>query len=195
MELSALSENVVPVPYKHGDDTLELKVNIDAFTPEFWRLMKARAEEKFKELERQIRLAAQDVGKPELKGQKKPKRLTKAQQAKRAEEDLKAEIKQQLDSIEGRARQLEAERETNIEFLLPHVLKGWDVVQNNVPVTLTPGVLNTLPPRLVQDIFDTCVKASKTVKKRVDEEEEETLEGAQHGSSGLRAVGGSGLAG
>lgn len=190
MELSALSENVIAVPYKHGDDTLELKVNIDAFTPEFWRLMKARAEEKFKELERQIRLAVQDASKPEVKGQKKPKRLTKVQQAQQAEEDLKAEIKQQLDSIEGRARQLEAERETNIEFLLPHVLKGWDVVQNDAPVALTPEVLNTLPPRLIQDLFDTCVKASKTVKKRADQDEgEEISENTSSGSQALRIVG------
>jgi hypothetical protein len=194
MELSALSENIVTVPYKHGDDTLELRVNIDAFTPEFWRLMKSCVEEKFKMLELEIEKALRESSKVGVKGQRKPRKLTKAQQVAEAEREFKAEVKAQLDGIEGRAKQLEVERETNIEFLIPHVLKGWDVVENGSLVALTAEVLNTLPPRLIQDLFDTCVKAAKTVKKREDEDEE-TSGDAQRGSSGLRAVGGSGLSG
>jgi hypothetical protein len=190
MELSALSENIVPVPYKHGDDTLELRVNIDAFTPEFWRLMKARAEEKFKALELEIKKAVQESAKSEVKGQRKPKKLTKAKQAEKAEQQFKDEVKAQLDGIEGRARQLEAERETNIEFLIPHVLKGWDATDKGDPVECTAAILSTLPPRLVQDIFDTCVKAAKTVKKRADQDEDgETSENMNSGSQGLRVVG------
>jgi hypothetical protein len=190
MELSALSENVIPVPYEHGDDTLQLQVNIDAFTPEFWREMKKRAEEKFKALELEIKKAVQEAKTPEVKGQRKSKKLTKAQKAEEAERQFKAEVTAQLDSIEGRARQLEAERETNIEFLIPHVLKGWDATDQGVPVVLSKEVLTPLPPRLIQDIFDTCVRAAKTVKKRVDQEDgEETLPTTATGSLALRAVG------
>ena len=195
MELSALSENIIAVPWERGSQSLELQVNIDAFTPEFWREMRASAAEKFKVIEADIKKAVQEAAKPEVKGVKKAKKVTRAQKAQEAERELVAHVKEQLDSLEGRARQLEAERETNVEFLIPHVLKDWDVVDQGVHVTPTREVLIGLPPPLVQDLFDVCAKAARTVKKRVDEEEEETSGGAQHGSSGLRAVGGSGLAG
>jgi hypothetical protein len=195
MELSALSENIIPVPWERGSQSLELQVNIDAFTPAFWRQMKARAEEKFRTLEAEIKKAVAEASMPEVKGVKKPQKLTRAQKAKEAEREFAAQVKEQLDSLEGRARQLEAERETNVEFLVPHVLKDWDVVDQGIHILPTREVLIGLPPPLVQDLFDTCAKAAKTVKKRVDEEDAETSEGVQHGSSGLRAVGGSGLSG
>jgi hypothetical protein len=181
MELSALSENIVPVPYKHGDDELILQVNIDAFTPQFFRALRASAEEKFKAVEREI--AAAIKAKPEVKGQKKPKKPTKAQQA---EEDFKQQVNDQLDTIEARARRLEVERETNIEFLIPHILKGWDATENGVPVELTKDVLMSLPPKLIQEIYNVCVKAANTVKKS---EEEETPANTQDGSPALRIVG------
>lgn len=187
MELKFLSENIIPVPYRRGDQTLELQVNIDAFTPEFWRAMKVRAEEKYKALEMEIQKALKEPL-PKVKKEKKAKKLTPAQQAERAEQEIRAHIRQQLETIEGQAKQLEAERETNIEFLIPHVLKGWDATENGVPVTLTKEVLITLPPRLIQELFDLCVKSAKTVKKRVDEEEEETLESTPSGSRALHAV-------
>jgi|ERR1051325_245074 hypothetical protein len=187
MELSALSENIVPVKYKHGDDEVILQVNIDAFTPQFWRELRARAEEKFKTLESQIAEAVKEVNKPEVQGQKKAKKLTKTQQAKKVEEDLKQSMKAQLDGLERQALQLEAERETNIEFLIPHILKGWDVVDKGRPVALTREVLMPLPPKLIQQIFDVCVKAARTVKKTDDEEE--TLAATQDGSPSIRLVG------
>lgn len=192
MDISFLSENIISVPYKRGGEELELQVNIDAFTPEFWRLMKARAEEKFKTIEAQIKDAVKEASKPEVKGTKKPKKptkkLTRAQQARQAEDELRAHVKAQMDSIEGRAIQLEAERETNIEFLLPHVLKGWNATDKGVPVALTKEVLITLPPRFIQELFDLCVKAAKTVKKKADEEDEETSDNTSSGSKGLHAV-------
>ena len=76
MELSSLSENIIPVPWERGSQSLELQVNIDAFTPEFWRKMKARAEEKFKTLETDIKKLVLEASKPEVKGVKKAKKLT-----------------------------------------------------------------------------------------------------------------------
>jgi len=182
MELSALSENIIPVPYKRGNDELILQVNIDAFTPQFWRELRIEAEKKFKDIERQIAAAVK-----EPKGARQPKKLTKAQQAKQLEEQFSEEMKSQLDALELTARRLEAEREANIEFLIPHVLKGWDATENGVPVALTKEVLMPLPPKLIQEIFDLCVKAAKTVKKTDDEEE--TQANTQGGSQGLRVVG------
>jgi hypothetical protein len=37
MELSSFSENIVTVPYERGGETVELSINIDAFTPKFFR--------------------------------------------------------------------------------------------------------------------------------------------------------------
>jgi hypothetical protein len=185
MELSALSENIVPVPYKRGNDELILQVNIDAFTPEFWRKLRAEAEKKYKDIERQVAEAVKES--TEVKGAKKPRKLTKAQEAKRLEEKFSEEMKSQLDDLELTARRLEAEREANIEFLIPHVLKGWDATNNGVPVPLTKEVLMPLPPKLIQEIFDLCVKAAKTVKKTDDEEE--TQASTHDGSPGLRVVG------
>lgn len=188
MELSALSENIISVPYKRGSDELILQVNIDAFTPQFWRELRNEAEKKFKDIERQIAAAV----KTPVKGEKKPKKLTKAQQAKQLEEQFSKEMKSQLDALELTARRLEAEREANIDFLIPHVLKGWDAMDKGVPVPLTKEVLLPLPPKLIQELFDLCVKAAQTVKKRVDEEDEETSDAVQHGSRDLRVVGQSG---
>jgi hypothetical protein len=169
MELSALSQNIVMVPYKRGAETLELQVNIDAFTPQFFREMRLRAEERFKELEKEIE-------KPVRKGKK--------------ESDFKTKVREQLDGIEAQARRLEAERDTNIEFLIPHILKGWDVVKDGDPVALTKEVLATLPPKLIQELFDVCVKATQTVKKREDQDEvEEISENTTAGSRVLHAVG------
>lgn len=180
MELSALSQNIVMVPYKRGDETLELQVNIDAFTPQFFREVRKHAEERFKILETEIEQTVKQSPKPE----KKSKKLTKAQ----AETEFKQRVKEQLDGIEAQARRVEMERETNIEFLIPHILKGWDVVQDGEPVALTKEVLLTLPPKLIQEIFDVCVKAAQTTKKKEDGEDEDSSENTASGYRELRAV-------
>jgi len=185
MELSSLGENIVTVPYSHGSDELELQVNIDGFTPEFWRAMKTSAEEKLKAAVAQVKAEI----KTKSQKQAPKKRSTKAEQLRAAESEISEEVQRELDSIELRAKRLEAERETNIEFLIPFILKGWDVTENGMPVQLTAEVLNSLPPRTVQAIFDVCVKAARTVKKRVDEETEETSENMPSGSRALHAVG------
>lgn len=51
MELSSLSENIVVVPFVHGGETAELSVNIDAFTPDFFRETGKRFDEKLKGLQ------------------------------------------------------------------------------------------------------------------------------------------------
>ena len=181
MELSALSENIVSVPYKRGNETIELQVNIDAFTPEFFRLQKARAEEKFKEFQREVlRLKKEEQAKT------RPKKLTKAQKA-----ELEFEQAAQLTftRLEQRAQEAEAERQSFAELLSSNVLKGWDVTENGIPVEPSKEVLMRLPPRGLEELWYVCVKASQTVKKRVDEETEETSENMLSGSKGLHVVG------
>jgi hypothetical protein len=189
MELSSLSENVVPVPYERGGEILNLQVNIDGFTPEFWRTMKAKAEARFKKVEGQVKAELREAQKKVQPKVRPKKKLTKAQMLQAAEDDLRAEVQRELFNIELRAKRLEAERETNIEFLIPYILKGWDATENGVPVQLTAEVLNGLPPQAVQAIFDVCVKAARTVKKRADEEDVETSESTPSGSRALHAVG------
>jgi hypothetical protein len=182
MELSALSQNIVMVPLKHGDETLELQVNIDAFTPQFFREVRRHAEKRFQILETEITKTLRETPKPE----KKTKKRTPATD----QSEFKRQVTDQLEGIEIKARALEVQREVNIDFLFPGILKGWDVVENGLPVELTRDVLLALPPKLIQDIYDVCVKATQTVKKREDQDEDEaTSDSTAAGSRGLRAVG------
>jgi len=105
MELSALSENVVPVPFKHGGESVELQVNIDAFTPEFFRKLTATFQSRLKGIE--------------------------AQAAKEKKDRKKKDSAAMFDS---QAAALEMEREINVDFLVPHVLKGWDVTKDGTPI-------------------------------------------------------------
>lgn len=50
MELSSLSENIVIVPYERNGERVELSINIDAFTPEFFRAVGERFKAKINTL-------------------------------------------------------------------------------------------------------------------------------------------------
>jgi hypothetical protein len=51
MELSSFSENIVTVTFGRGKETVDLEVNIDAFTPEFFRKVGKQFQSKMKALE------------------------------------------------------------------------------------------------------------------------------------------------
>lgn len=159
MELSSFSENIVTVPYVRSGETVDLSVNIDAFTPEFFRIVGERFTKKMKELERE------DSAKKGKKGKK-----------------ADAEI------FETEARALEVNREIYADLLSNGVLVGWTVTENGKPVMPTKDILLKLPPRLVVELWNLCLEASKTVKKRVDEEIEDTSDSTHSGSMALRAV-------
>lgn len=48
MELSSFSENIITVPFGRGGETVDLFVNIDAFTPEFFREVGKQFQERLK---------------------------------------------------------------------------------------------------------------------------------------------------
>lgn len=175
MELSSFSENVVTVPYETNGDTAYLQVNIDAILPEYFDALEERL--------------APLVGRIEAI-QDQIKKLSD----KKAKKDSKSLTALQLEKeVLTMQREAHAERLT-CPVRLPDgsttcLLKGWDTTVNGSPVPATRETLLTMPPRIVKDLWETCRNAAQTVKKRVELETGETLDGTQDGSPGLRVVG------
>lgn len=169
MELSSFSENIITVPYKRSGETVNLEINIDVFTPEFFRRVGKKFEERMKTY-RALDAQAKAKGRSKAKPKVDQVRIAK-------------------DFFENEARELEIKREIHAELLAGGVLKGWDVVENGLPIQPTYEVLMKLPPLLVEDIWNLALLKAKTVKKRVEEETEEISESTPSGSRGLHAVG------
>lgn len=155
MELSSFSENIVTVPFGRGGETVDLLVNIDAFTPEFFREVGAQFQAKVKAF------TAED------KKKKKP---------------------DELEFFEREARALEIQREIHVSLLSSGVLKGWTVTEGGEPVQPTKELLMTRPPLLVEALWNACLEAAKTVKKREELRDEETSENSFGGSRGTLAL-------
>lgn len=172
MELSSFSENIITVPYERSGETVNLEINIDVFTPEFFRRVGKKFEERMKEYQ-----ATDAQTKVKSKSKSKPK-VDPIQGAK--------------NFFENEARELEIKREIHSELLAGGVLKGWDLVENGIPIQPDYEVLIRLPPLLVEDIWNLALEKAKTVKKKVESETEETSETTHDGSQGLRVVGQSG---
>ena len=171
MELSSFSENIITVPYTRSGETVNLEINIDVFTPEFFRRVGKRFEERMRCYQA---IDAQAAKSEKPKGKAKPK-ANPIQGAK--------------DFFENEARELEIKREIHAELLAGGVLKGWDLVENGLPIQPTYEVLVRLPPLLVEDIWSLALEKAKTVKKRAESETKETSETTHDGSPGLRVVG------
>lgn len=173
MELSSFSENIVSVPYERSGQTVNLEINIDAFTPEFFRQVGKKFEERMKDWKAIDAKAVKPL----------PKRKPKAEKV----EPDQFEIAKGF--FENEATSLEVKRQIYAELLAGGVLKGWDVTENNLPLSPTVEVLLKLPPLLVEDIWNLALEKAKTVKKRVDAETEGISENSPSGTRGLHAVG------
>jgi len=169
MELSSFSENIITVPYTRSGETVNLEINIDVFTPEFFRRVGKRFEERMRGYQA---VDAQTKAKGKSKVKPKPDQFQGAKHF-----------------FENEARGLEIKREIHAELLAGGVLKGWDLVENGLPIHPTYDVLIKLPPLLVEDIWNLALEKAKTVKKRVESETKETSETTHDGSLGLRVVG------
>lgn len=169
MELSSFSENIVTVPYERSGEVVNMEINIDVFTPEFFRLVGKRFEERMKGYQA-IDAQAKAKGRSKVKPKADP-------------------FKGAKDFFENEARELEIKREIHAELLAGGVLKGWDLVENGLPIQPVYEVLVRLPPLLVEDIWNLALEKAKTVKKRAESETRETLETTHDGSQGLRVVG------
>lgn len=172
MDLSSFSENIVTIPYERNGGTVHLRVNIDAMLPEYFDALEERLAPLMK---RAAEIDEQIQNPSKKKNSKTPSRL---------------QLEKQL---------LEMEREAHAERLtcpvtLPDgsqtcLLKGWDLTKGGAPLSPSKEVLVTLHPRVVAEFSELCLEATKTVKKRVAGEDEETTENTHSGSKELRVVG------
>ena len=140
MELAKLTENIVKTPYERDGETLELSVNIDAFTPEFFR----------------------EIG-------KKMKGTLQGLEAEDRAKKTKGKKVDRTEFFEVEARALEINREIYAELLSAGVLVAWTATENEIPIPPSKEVLLKLPPRFVQELWELCLEAAKTVKKTTSE--------------------------
>lgn len=182
MELSSFSENIVTVSFERSGETVELQVNIDAIVPEY----NAVLEEKLKPINKRVEVLRANYERvvAEVEKLKKSKK--------------KSGVK--IPSVLSLEKELaEIQRESNAERLtcpvkLPdgsytQLLKGWNTTHQGVAIEPSKENLMRLPPKAVEEIWERCIAKATTVKKRVDEETEETSESTVSGSKGLHAVG------
>lgn len=170
MELSSLSTNIVTIPYEHNGDTTNLDVNIDIFTPEFFRLVGKRFADKVKEWEDKVEKEA------------KQKRAQPAPKPNNATDKKANEARNALAFFEDEAISLEVSRQIHAELLAGGVLKGWDVTRDGLPIAPSYEVLMKLPPLVVEEIWKLALERAQTVKKKVVGVTEETLENTPSGS-------------
>jgi hypothetical protein len=171
MDISSFSENIVTEYFERNGERVELKINIDAFVPEYFDALDVRMNEIEKRHASKIAALT-----PDKKKNAKPPSVLKTEKTL-----------------------LEIQREAYAEMLtcpikLPdgsttQLLKDWDLTENGMPLMVSKEVLIKLPPRAVEDLWNFCKDKSKTVKKRVDGETEEVSESTPSGSRALRAVG------
>jgi hypothetical protein len=169
MKISSFSQQIIKAPYERNGDVVMLEINIDAFTPDYYRDVEARLNNKVAALKKQT-----------------PKKRKSKVAGK-----TKRQPKAKLEVFENTARASELSREIYADFLYPGVLVSWDLTEDDdvTPIPLNKEALLRLTPRLVHELFLFCVEQSKTVKKKVDEETEEPLESTRSGSMALHAVG------
>jgi len=183
MELSSFSENIVTETFERNGEQVELKINIDAIVPDYYEQLDERLAPLNKRLEafreKHAKLEAEVKRREKLKDKDKAKSLPSI-----------LPLEKELAEIQ---REAWAEKLT-CPVKLPdgsytQLLKDWSIVENGQPVPPTKENLMRLPPRAVEELWERSIKRATTVKKRVEEETEETLETTPSGSRALHAVG------
>lgn len=186
MELSSFSENVVTETFSRNGEEVELKINIDAIVPDYFEALEERLKPlsvRLKNLGEKYQAMVDQINKRQEDSKKKKKvDNTPLPSTIQLEKEM-AEIQ----------REAFAERLT-CAIKLPdgtstQLLKGWSIVENGMPIAPTKEALLRLPPRLVQELWERCIKRTETVKKTDDEVE--TSGNTQDGSaapSGLSVV-------
>lgn len=188
MELSTFSENIVTVKFERSGETVELKVNIDAIVPDYYDQLEVN----LKPVNARLEVLRENYEKVQSELKRQEKAVKKG---------AKGAIK--MPSVLSLEKELaEIQREANAERLtcpvkLPDgsftaLLKGWSITENGSDLLPSKENLMRLPPKAVEEIWERCIARANTVKKRVDEEDEETSESTHDGSMALRVVGQSG---
>lgn len=191
MELSSFSENIVTETFERNGETVELKINIDAIVPDYYEQLEERLKPlsaRFEAVQAQLADHQAEVSRRKLEEDAREKRIKKT---KKQEGPLKFEplpsllpLQKQMDELqrEGYAEKL------TCPVKLPNgsytqLLKGWSIVENGLEILPSKENLMRLPPKTVMELGERCLKrAATTVKKRVEEETEETLENTPSGS-------------
>jgi hypothetical protein len=190
MELSSFSENIVVERIERNGDFVELQINIDAIVPDYYEQlekllapMTERREalrEKYNELTVEVERRKKEFEKAEKNG--KPKKQKPLPSVLAMEKEL-AEI--QRDEFAARLTCPVRLPDGSLTALL----KGWNITVNGEAIPPSMGNLAKLPPKTVEEIWKRSIAAADTVKKRVDEQDEETSDTTQRGSKELRVVG------
>lgn len=194
MELSSFSENIKTVSFDRNGETVELKVNIDAIVPDYMEQL----EERLKPFKARWGALSENFGKVQAEVARFQEETEKNKKAKKPK--AVKHIDPKLPSVLSLEKEMaEIQREQNAERLtcpvkLPDgsytaLLKGWSITENGAELVPSKENLMRLPPKTVEEIWERCIKAANTVKKRVDEETEETSEATHSGSMALRVVG------
>jgi len=200
MELSSLSENIVTVPYTRNNLTINIQVNIDAFTPEYFRQLTEKCQNVFaeetqriKEREKVLQVLkpwqpassfASDERISTMAGQFKvlvagtsgpnePAWFTGLSRGLAALPDGSVLWVPYI-PVDGGTFTREAER-MEIERqthaeILSGVVKDWDVTEDGAPLKPSKEVFLRLPVRVLNDLWNLCLEAAQTVKKPTTEE-------------------------
>lgn len=202
--LTSLSEMVQTHTFNRGGGSIELDIDIDAFTEDYFRgvgrrqkeryrarVLKNAEEEKAREAERLRVQAEADSLKPapEAAGSDTVPVLLPADidplevTLENVDESMRV-----VDQIwERSATFVEDKKTLRVDMLLDgaethvgSVLRGWDAENDDGgPARLNAATLMKLSPRAVEELWEFCAEKARTVKKNPEDEETE-----EPGSSG-----------
>lgn len=167
MELSRLIrapeflDNLVVEPFKLGEESVDITVNIDAFTSEFWRRASAQMKKRYLE---SVKSGARSQM---ATGARKPRR-------KKAAAELKEALNELPQPFEMQALEDETERAIFADLLLTAGINGqspplaeWGVKVNGEPIKPSHEVLMSMPTTAVRALWLHCRRTADTVKKQM----------------------------
>jgi DNA-binding protein YbaB len=194
MELSSFSENIITETFERSGEKVELKINRDAFVPDYTDTVSEKLAPTMKRLEdliaqhSQLTIEIKGLQKQET-GKRRSKKLTTLVDFT----DVTTRMKAMQREIAEVKREIYAEQLT-CPVSLPDgsttcILKGWDITENGLLIAPNKENLLRLPTPAVEALFDFVMSKMETVKKKVESETRETSESAPGGSAALRVVG------
>lgn len=188
--LTAISSCVKPFTFNRGAGSLELLIDLDAFTDQFFIAVgerhKDRVRAQLPSLDKTVvepspppqevanvdiieSIEPDPVGEPEQTPESKIEAVAKARQSA-----LESALKQIEDIWKGAAQNVNDQRDLRIDMLLDGeeepkagaVLRGWDAEQDDGSrLPLTASILRQLSNRATEELWEFCAEQVRTVKK------------------------------
>ena len=188
-ELTSLSSCVQTFPYERFGLKMKLDIDIDAFTPAYFRKVRESVKSRLAALlqeaaDKRERLITDLIKRMEESSQSQLDAAAQSESGIEEKVDMSPDaIRKRIEGVlpalpnaddatehlEATARSIEIEQEINVELLTSGVLVGWDVADNGVPVPITREVFIGLRPKLVADLWEFAKDKSSTVKKKSTE--------------------------